>query len=400
MFSQNLLTQLDSIFKENQLMGLSVSYFNNNIEKHFEIGFKNIEKQTLINQNTKYRIASISKSFTTLGLMKLESKGKFKLDEPISKYLGYTVANPKFPQIPITFRMLVTHTSSINDGKGYDNFLEDTYNDTDIPNINSAFLKDGKHYTDDMWMDKKPGTFFTYCNLNYGIIGTLIEKISGQRFDVFMKNEILKPLNINTSYNINDIDDIENIATLYRGKDNVWTPTKDDYSAKPPKIFDLTGFEIGKNGTFFGPQGGLRVSAKNLIVFLKYLKSDGTTVPNLISKKTIQKMKQMQWKFDGTNGDCYDNFYNSWGLGLHITNTNEKDVVFDEKKYGHFTGHAGDAYGLISDAFFSEKKNFGIVIITNGSKNPFAKSKNTSFYNFEEEIFNAVCRELTRKAIK
>ena len=148
--------------------------------------------------------------------MKLYDQDEFELDEDISTYLGFTVRNPNHPTIPITFRMLLSHTSSLQDGTGYTSFLNATYAQNPIPNMSSVLQPGGSFYTTNMWRTEIPGSYFTYSNLNFGLIGTLIEKISNQRFDVFMKNEILIPLDIDGSYNIQDLSTITDVATIYR----------------------------------------------------------------------------------------------------------------------------------------------------------------------------------------
>ncbi len=390
LFAQNTQIKLQKVFDENKLMGLTVITFSGKTQKEYNFGLRNFTTNLPIEKNTKFRVASISKAFTTLGLMKLFDQKKFKLDDDISNYLGYKVINPKFPETPITFRMLMSHTSSLADGAGYDVFLGATYNEKEIPNIKSILLTEGKYFTTDIFLDKKPGTYFTYCNLNYGLIGTLIEKISNQRFDVYMKNEILKPLKINSSYNLQDISDLENVAALYRKVEGKWSATKDDYPNGRPTPTNLSAYVPGTNGVFYGPQGGLRVTSTDLVKFLKFIKSDGKTSPKIVTAKTIQSMKKIQWNFDGLNGDNYNGMFNRWGLGLHHTNTIDKDLVWDIKKYGSFIGHAGDAYGLISDAFYSEKKDFGFILITNGIFDGFQPGKTTAFFSFEEEIFKAI----------
>ena len=90
-------------------------------------------------------------------------------------------------------------------------------------------------------------------------------------------------------------------------------------------------------------------------------------------------MKTNQWTFAENNGDNYNGFFKQYGLGLHHTNLNTSDIINNPDFFGGFVGHAGDAYGLISDGYFSEKQNFGFVIITNGCLIPFEKGKNSSF---------------------
>jgi CubicO group peptidase (beta-lactamase class C family) len=400
--AQNIETKLQNIVNENKLMGLSVYTFSGKTEKTYNLGFRNEALKLPITNETRFRIASISKAFTSLGIMKLYDKKLFKLDDDISKYLGFKIENPNFPNVAITFRMLLSHTSSIQDGAGYDTFLSATYNQSPIPNVSTLITPNGASYTTDMFMNHKPGSFYTYCNFNFGLLGTLIEKISKQRFDIYMKNEILKPLGITSSFNIQDLTDIENMAVLYRAENNVWTPQKDDYNGIMPKSFDFSTYQIGNNAVYFAPQGGFRTSVADLARFIKYLKSNGQTVPNLISKSTLKKMKKAQWSFENENGDNYNGFFNRYALGLHHTNTYPKDAIGDSTVFGDFIGHAGDAYGLISDAYFSEKENFGFVIVTNGCFGPFIPGKTTSFYNFEEQVFKVICDEylLNKKSKK
>lgn len=389
MQSQNLKQKLESVFNENQLMGLSVILQQNNTVESFNFGYQNLENKTILNENTKFRIASISKIFTVLGVLKLVSEKKLDLNEDVAKYLDFDLKNPAFKTNKISIKMLLNHTSSIVDGEGYDAFLEQTYTNDEIPNIKEVCTINGKYFTQNMFLNHEPGTFFTYCNLNYGLLGTIIEKISKTRFDVFMENEILKPMQINSSFNIQNIKDIENIATLYRFKNEGWYATKDDFKSKKPKPFNLDSYIIGTNGVFFGPQGGLRVSAMDLKKLLNLI-SGKTQIPNFISAKLIKLLQKPTWIFNGKNGNTENGFYNIWSYGTQILSQKTKEITFKTNKFGRWIGHSGDAYGLISDAYFSEKENAQIIIIANGSKVAYPKTEKNGFYNLEQQIFNCL----------
>ena len=398
--SQNLQAALEKIQINHKLIGLTVHTINGENEKTYNFGLRNEALKLPMTDETIFRIASISKSLATLGLLKLYDQKKFKLDDDVSKTLGFQLRNPNFPDVPITFRMIVSHTTSIVDGSGYDNFLSATYKEMPIPSIASVIVPGGANFSDNMFLNKKPGTYFTYCNLNFGLLGTLIEKLSNERFDIYIKREILQPLEISAGFNIQNVPDINNVAVLYRKENEIWTPQKDDFKGIKPTSTDLATYKVGTNGTYFGPQGGLRCSAKDLSKFIKFIKSNGKSVANLISKKTLIEAKKQQWIFKVDNGDNYDGFFKSYGLGLHITNTTDSDRMADPKIFGKFTGHAGDAYGLISDAYVSEKKDFGFVLITNGCFGPFEKGKTTSFYKFEEEIIALLVADFQRNKLK
>ena len=386
---QTLKSKLQTIFNENDLMGMSVYAFSGTNEVTHNFGKRDINKNLLVDNNTKYRIASVSKSFTALGLMKLFDKKKFLLDDDISTYLGYTVRNPRFPNSKITFRMLLSHTSSLQDGAGYNPFTA-TLSQNPIPNIKNLILPTGNAYSSSMWRTETPGNYFVYSNLNYGLIATLIEKISNVRFDIYMKNEILLPLGITGSYNVRDISPIVNVATIYR-KPGSWVPQVDDFNGNHPVIpANLTGYVPGTNGLSFGPQGSLRISVGEVGKFLKFIRSNGLTVPQLISENTIKAMKTAQWTSNGSNGQTLGGIFNKYGLGLHFSNTIQNDFICNKQTLGDFIGHPGEAYGLISDAYFSVKDDKGFVFATNGVGVGIAFGSN-AYYSLENKVFDALC---------
>jgi CubicO group peptidase (beta-lactamase class C family) len=112
------------------------------------------------NDATMYRMASISKLVTTLGVMKLVEDGKLALDADVSEYLGYKLRNPNFPADPITLRMLLSHTSSLRDDAGY--YWEAKLN----VDLKDVLLQEGKLFGNGSAWSKsaKPGAYFQYAN--------------------------------------------------------------------------------------------------------------------------------------------------------------------------------------------------------------------------------------------
>jgi len=114
---------------DNGLVGMSVvAVCNGQIQDVFHTGQSDIKRNIMVNNNTVYKIASISKHVTSIGLMKLNEQGAFRLDDDVSKFLGYQLRNPLYQNIPITFRMILSHQSSIFQGSNYDKFLDASYN--------------------------------------------------------------------------------------------------------------------------------------------------------------------------------------------------------------------------------------------------------------------------------
>ena len=111
--SQDLETTLQEIADDFGVMGMSLYVNVNGTVSETYIGHRDYTRNLPVNENTQYRIASVSKSFTALGLIKLINDGAIGLDDDISEILGYELRNPNFLNIPITCRMLLSHTSSL-----------------------------------------------------------------------------------------------------------------------------------------------------------------------------------------------------------------------------------------------------------------------------------------------
>src|SRR5690554_1361232 len=134
-FAQNLSQELQQIFDEFQLMGISVWLTTPVGSEAVHIGKRDLERDLPVNSDTKYRVASISKTVTALELLKLYDEGHFELDDNINDYLNFSIINLNHLSTPITFRMLLSHTASIQDGSGYNSFLNATYTQNPIPQL-------------------------------------------------------------------------------------------------------------------------------------------------------------------------------------------------------------------------------------------------------------------------
>ncbi|MFH0736675.1 MAG: serine hydrolase domain-containing protein [bacterium] len=383
-YAQN--TKLDSLLAnaiiENNVLGMSVAVIkNNNLIYSKGFGIRDVERNLPVNNNTLFRIASISKMITTTALMTLYDKGLFKLDDDISQYLGFVLRNPNFPNDTITFRKILSHTSTIIDGSKYDEFLSATQSDNP-PTLRDLFLPDGKYYTADMWLTKSTkDNFFEYANINFGIIGTIIEKLTGQRFDIVVRQNVLKPLGINGSFNVQDIINIDDLAVLYRKPDSIWVAQTDAFYGVKPTPRNLSNYIIGTNGVIFSPTGGLRVTCEELAKFMQMQLHDGILDNvRIISKKAAEIMQQCIWNYNGSNGITMNGEFKSYAFANHTT----KDLLPGET----LIGHPGEAYGLVSDMYFSKEKNYGIVFICNGGT--FNNGAYSGWYKLEEDVFKAV----------
>jgi CubicO group peptidase (beta-lactamase class C family) len=384
----SLNTKLLQIKNTYDVAGMSVCVVKaNKIVFSKGYGLRDISRNLPVNENTIYRIASISKLITAAALMKLYEQGLFNLDDDVSLYLGYNLRNPNFPNDVITFRKILSHTSSLRDGSGYDNFLSASYNNNPPPALKSLLTTNGSYFTSDMFSSSKSpsSNYFTYSNINYGVAGTLVEQISNKRFDIFCKENILAPLGMNASFNIQDLININNVAVLYRKSNGVWYPQAENYGGVMPPPRDLSNYIIGSNALIFAPQGGLRVSANDLSIFMRMMMNGGILNDvRILNDSTVNKMFNPNWIFNGSNGDNYYGIFNTYGFGSHRTN----DLLPNETLYGH----PGEAYGLISDVYFSKNNNYGIIFITNGGQWGFGNY--SGWYNIEEDIYQTCFNNL------
>jgi CubicO group peptidase (beta-lactamase class C family) len=357
-----------------------------------------------VDVDTLFRIASISKMMTTLGLMRLVEAGKVDLDTDVSGYLGFSLRNPRFPEQPILLRHLLTHTSSLRDEAGYSWGVDTSLKDVLVPG--SRLHGEGK-----MWAaNAGPGAYFTYCNLGWGVIGTIMEKVTGERFDRLMRRLLVEPLGLHAGYNPSELPaaDVANIATLYRKRtvdteiwdaNGPWIAQADDYSRSPPAPPPgIERYVIGANATPFSPTGGMRISAHDMGVVMQMLMNGGVHQGRrILQQATLDRMFARQWTYDGKggNGDSLDGLFNCWGLG----NEQFPDDPANRTRLvegGGFAavGHLGDAYGLMSVFAADLKNRNGMVALVGGtSTDPLAyKGAYSSLARFQEQILTAMHR--------
>ena len=150
-----------------------------------QIHFKDKTEATL---NSAFQLASVSKIFTAIAVMMLEDKGKLKYDEDLKKYI------PGFPYEGVTVRHLLNHRSGLQNYI----YVSENFRDKNIDFNNSDIMN--MFVANEIELEFKPGKRFKYCNTNYAILALLVEKVSKQPFDEFMKKNIFDPLGMKNSF--------------------------------------------------------------------------------------------------------------------------------------------------------------------------------------------------------
>ncbi len=324
------------------------------------------------------RIASLSKLVTSIGVMKLVEQKKIDLDADVSNYLGFSLRNPAFPNTPITARLLMTHNSSVrDDGENYWAAYPHTLQELFKPG--TALWNKGAHFDS----NSAPGKQFVYTNLNYGILATIVERVSGERFDHYMSKAVFQPLGITAGYNWSGAENTapEKISALYRRspKGDAWEAQIDDFKGGTPIVrvrTEVNGasaqaplpsdIKIGDNGTLFSPQGGLRISVRDLTRLGAMLAGCGkVNGAQILECNTVHDMMAPQWRLsaDGLNGDSEDGFYTAWGLGMHLISWRQHKVLYP--------GHFADAYGLRGAMLIDpDTRTVGVYLINGFATDP------------------------------
>lgn len=341
--SDKATPRIEAIMRANPVIGVSVAAVKDGklIYAH-SFGFKNLEQKIPLTDESVFRIASISKSFSSTALMQLVQKKKLRLDDDVSKLLGFYVRNPKFPNTVITIRMLLSHTSSLSDKEGY--FTLDVIDTSKNANWRQCYN------------DYEPGKGYQYCNLNYNLAGTIVERVSADRFDHYIRDHILMPLKIYGGFNVNDLDSTRFVTIYEYNPDSAtYTPSPGAYASRKKEI---ENYVMGISTPIFSAAGGMKITASGLAKYMMMHMGNGKwNGARIISKKSERIMRKSV------------NEKAQYGLGLLTTKKLIPGVTL--------IGHTGSAYGLSSAMFFEPKEKFGFVVISNGLAQGYTDGYNT-----------------------
>jgi len=322
------------------------------------------------------RIASVSKLIVAMGVMKLVESGSLDLDADVSAYLGWPLRNPAFPDAKITLRHLLSHTSGLRDDIEYLVPLGTRLQD----HLAKPGAFDAGH---------APGTYFHYTNLNFPVVATVMEKVTGERFDKLMDRLVIVPLKLNACYNWSMCTDrtVDRAVVLYHVDGSV---RRDDLKGRrpfcpvvaPEGSCNLTAYVPGENGALFSPQGGLRISMRGLATIGQLLlrRGDGFLKPS-----SIDEMSRAAWTYDGKNGDSEGGFYCSYGLAVQRLGSARgcNDNLFGDRRKRW--GHAGEAYGLRSGLWIDAKRGRGLAYFTSVVDDDGPKGR-TAYMPAEERL--------------
>ena len=309
-------------------------------------GIANMEKKYPVSYSTAFRIASMSKSFTAMAILQLRDQGRLKLDDPMHFYIPeLKQVKPASPDAPdITIRHLLTHSSGLpEDNPWGDRQL--SVSDTQMLEMISKGLS----------LSNPPGTGYEYSNLGYAMLGHIIKKASGKYYADYIKENILDPLGMkSTWYEVDEVPE-KQLAIGYRRLDGKWE--------KQPLLHD----------GIYGAMGGMFTTLHD---FVKYAGLHLSAWPPSQDKDDIvirnSSIREMQapWQFSSLN-PSYKYFdgrtcpmVTAYGYGLRWSRDCEGRITI---------GHSGGLPGFGSNWTILPEYGIGVISFGNSTYAPTAR---------------------------
>lgn len=286
-------------------------------------GVRDIGSNDPVTPATVFRIASMTKSYTALAILKLRDEGKLSLDDLVSKWVP-EIASLKYPtrdSAPLRVRQLLTH------GAG---FPEDNpWGDRQLA-ISDAEL--GKWLDSGIPFSTTPDTTFEYSNYGFALAGRIVARVSGKPYAEYLEKEILRPLGLKSTWlDPNDVP---------AGRRAI------GYGRRNDKLFEIESLRHGS----FGPMGGILTDASDMAKYVAFhLSAEPSRDDREAGPVSRASVREMQRVWRATKGGGY-------GYGLGISSN---------CRFEHIVGHGGGLPGFGSYMMWLPDYGVGIFAMTN-----------------------------------
>ncbi|HEX8332177.1 MAG TPA: serine hydrolase domain-containing protein [Segetibacter sp.] len=302
------------------------------------VGYTDTDKKTQVSDKSVFRIASMSKSFTAMAIVKLRDEGRLNLDDPASKYIPQLkkVKYLATDAVPITVRNLLTHSAGFpEDNPWGDRQLSDT--DKELMQL----IENG------VYLSTVPGVAYEYSNLAFALLGRIITNVSGKQYQQYITQNILKPLGMNDTYWEYTNVPAKQLAHGYRWINQQWREE-----------------ELLHDGSY-GAMGGLMTTiedfSKYMTLHMSAWPPQSATESNVLKRSSLREMQQ-PWMFSGLNTQFrYPNgrscaTTSAYGYGLRwVTDCEGRRWV----------GHSGGLPGFGSEWRMLQDYGIGVVSFAN-----------------------------------
>lgn len=186
-------------------------------------GDANVAAGRRADRDTAFYVASVGKVVTATVIMMLWQEGAFTLDEPVGRYLDFPLSHPRYPEVPITFRQLLTHTSGLSDQRLFS--LSPSESPAQLRELLISYLTpSGLLYDPDRCFAGRPGTQWSYCNVGYALLGYLVGRVGSDPLDIVSQRRLFAPPGMNnTAWRYVGLKN-EHIAERYEWKNEKFAP--------------------------------------------------------------------------------------------------------------------------------------------------------------------------------
>jgi CubicO group peptidase (beta-lactamase class C family) len=282
------------------------------------VGQRDIERNLPMRTDTIFWVASMTKLMTSAGIMMLQDEGKLSIDDPVSKYIPEFAAlkTPSGKPANLTLRHLLTHTSGLAEVP-----KEKLHEPRDLAELMSYFLNRP--------MEFEPGTRWDYCQTGINTLGRIIEVVSGESYEDFMRERLFVPLGMKEATFYPTTEQISRLAISYVQKDGRLEPT----------TIKLLPGPVGDRNHYPAANGGLFCTAEDYCRFARMLLNHGSLDgKQYLRPETVKQMTSIQTHDLPSVGFIPGS---AWGLAFGIV---RKPTGITEMLSPGTFGHGG-AYG-------------------------------------------------------
>lgn len=304
-------------------------------------GYADIEANKLVDQNTVFQVASISKSLTALGVMKLVEGGLVNLDDPIENYITrWQLPESEFDGSLVTVRGLLSHTSGLSVGGGYPGYDPTTQ----LPTLEQSLSGIGGG-SRSVEITNKPGSKYSYSGGGYNLLQLLIEEVTGTDFDQYMDKYVLAFLGMENS--------------SFRWEDRLRDETAKAYDEKLELLPNYLFIEKAAAGLYTT----IEDMNKFVIGEINSIRGKG-----ILETETVHEMFTPILEVGDLEGFIND----ETALGHFINHVNNSSIVT----------HDGGNNGWRAHYSFEPQTGNGLIILTNGNNGTYLLNEMVSAWHF------------------
>ena len=288
-------------------------------------GHASLDPEVPMREDSIFRIASHSKLFTAIAVMRLRDAGALRLDDPVTDHLPWFDIENRHPEArPITVRHLLTHTAGLPRES-----VHPAWTDFEFPEPEAV-----RDTVSDQETTYATETKWKYSNLGFTLAGMVAEAAGGTPFAEFVTSDILRPL-LMESTSVGPVPP-EHAARLATG----YGRRMPDGSREPYPFVDARAFD---------PATGVSSTVPDMLRFVQWqMRVRKRESKEVLAANTLLEMQRVHW--------LQPTWESGWGLGFSVRHTEDRDLV----------GHGGSYPGYRTQTLLSPEEKVGVVVFTNG----------------------------------